>query len=536
MRCIYCGTPLSSIDYCTGCGADVTLQKRIARISNLLYNEGLEKAQVRDLSGAIACLKRSLKFNKENVAARNLLGLVYFETGEVVSALSEWVISKNLNVPDNVADVYIAKLQANKNKLDTINQTIRKCNQALLYCRQDNEDMAMIQLKKVLVQNPKFIKAYHLLALLYLKRQEYEKARKLLKKAAYIDNTNTTTLRYLKEVELATGMSTSLETKHKKKYAREETVNRLTGATTYMSGNEMIIQPATFRESSAVATFLNICLGLILGGAIVWFLAVPATRQSVNASANKQVTDANTKMAQQVAQVQGLEDQIETYQSEVEEANKTRDDANKKVDSYDQLLKATQTYLSGDQSSAASQLTEVDGDSMTGEGEKLYTSLNTLLQDYVFNEAYNKAGTAYMAGDYATAITEYTKAVAANPDSFDAINYLAWSYKNSGDAVNADKTFKEALQKFPAKASEIQPYITNASSGTTTQTAETDADGNPIDQTQETDANGNPIDQIAETDAEGNPIDQTAETDANGNPISQTQETDANGNPVTTIQ
>ena len=60
MRCIYCGTPLSSIDYCTGCGADVTLLKRIGRISNLLYNEGLEKAQVRVLSGAIACLKRSL--------------------------------------------------------------------------------------------------------------------------------------------------------------------------------------------------------------------------------------------------------------------------------------------------------------------------------------------------------------------------------------------------------------------------------------------------------------------------------------------
>ena len=100
----------------------------------------------------------------------------------MVSALSEWVISKNLNVPDNVADVYIAKLQSNKNKLDTINQTIRKYNQALLYCRQDNEDMAMIQLKKVLAQNPKFIKAYHLLALLYLKRQDYEKARKLLKR------------------------------------------------------------------------------------------------------------------------------------------------------------------------------------------------------------------------------------------------------------------------------------------------------------------------------------------------------------------
>ena len=135
MNCIYCGTPLSGIDYCTGCGADVTLQKRIIRISNLLYNEGLEKATVRDLSGAIVCLKRSLKFNKENIAARNLLGLVYFETGEVVAALSEWVISKNMNVPDNAADLYIARLQANKNKLDAINQTIRKYNQALLYCR-----------------------------------------------------------------------------------------------------------------------------------------------------------------------------------------------------------------------------------------------------------------------------------------------------------------------------------------------------------------------------------------------------------------
>lgn len=86
----------------------------------------------------------------------------------------------------------------------------------------------------------------------------------------------------------------------------------------------------------------------------MWFLAVPATRQSVNASANKQVTDANTKMAQQVAQVQGLEEQIETYQSEVDAANKTKDDANKKVESYDQLLKAAGTYLTGDQSSAGS--------------------------------------------------------------------------------------------------------------------------------------------------------------------------------------
>lgn len=516
MNCIYCGTPLSGIDYCTGCGADVTLQKRIIRISNLLYNEGLEKAQVRDLSGAIACLNRSLKMNKENIAARNLLGLVYFETGEVVSALSEWVISKNFNVPDNAADLYIAKLQANKNKLDAINQTIRKYNQALIYCRQDNEDMAVIQLKKVLAQNPKFIKAYHLLSLLYLKRQEYEKARKLLKKAAYIDTTNTTTLRYLQEVELATGISTSLDVKRKKKYAKEEKVNKLTGATTYMSGNEMIIQPATFRDSSALATFLNICLGLVLGGAIVYFLVVPATKQSIHADANRQVTDANTTMAQEVARVQDLEEEIEDYQAKIDEANKTMEDANTKAESYDDLLEAANIYITAGQGQEAAQaLAQVDADSMTGKGEELYTTLNTLLQDYVFNEAYAAGNTAYMAGDYQTAITYYESALEADPSSTDALFYLGHAYYNIGDYTNSDRCFKELIQRDPTRAAEVQGYIQNQTADS--ETAETDENGNPV---QETNADGTPV---QETNADGTPVQ---ETNADGTPV---QETNADG-------
>ena len=51
--------------------------------SNYWYNDGLKKAQIRDLSGAIVSLKRSLQFNRENITARNLLGLVYYGRGEV---------------------------------------------------------------------------------------------------------------------------------------------------------------------------------------------------------------------------------------------------------------------------------------------------------------------------------------------------------------------------------------------------------------------------------------------------------------------
>ena len=65
--------------------------------------------------------------------------------------------------------------------------------------------MAVMQLKKVISQNPKMVKAYQLLALLYIKYGEWDKAGRLLKKAAQIDNTNTTTLRYLSAVQQERG-------------------------------------------------------------------------------------------------------------------------------------------------------------------------------------------------------------------------------------------------------------------------------------------------------------------------------------------
>ena len=467
MKCIYCNTPLAAIDYCPGCGADVTIQKRIVRISNLLYNEGLEKALVRDMKGAITSLKRSLKFNKENTDARNLLGLCYYETGEAVSALCEWVVSKNLQPENNLADHYIDQLQNNKNRLDTINQTIRKYNQSVMYCREDNEDMAIIQLKKVISQNPKLVKAYQLLALLYMKRQEYERARKLLKKAAAIDMTNTTTLRYLQEIEEVTGKGTSLAKKHKK--YEKETQEKVSGSLRYMSGTEMIIQPTTFRDSSTIATFINIILGILLGGAIVWFLVVPANRQSVNDEANRMVTDANTKLATESVKVQELQDEIDGYVKQAEQAEKDRDDALAKAQSYDDLLVVANLYASGDQTSAANMLSALNADDFDGNAKTLFDTLNGSVQSSLFTQYYNAGTTAYMVPDYATAAQQLQKAVEADPERlqenhYNALLYMGMAYYYMGDTAHADEAFNQIVQYYPAQASSVQGYI--SSSGT----------------------------------------------------------------------
>ena len=191
MKCFNCGTKLGKENVCPNCGVNVKVYKKIIMASNAHYNEGLAKANVRDLSGAIDSLKLSLRFNKMNTNARNLLGLVYFEMGEVVDALSEWVISKNFQPKDNDASRYLEEIQQNQARLDSVNQTIKKYNQALLYCRQESRDLAIIQLKKVISLNPKMIKAHQLLALLYIQNENYEQAKKYLRNAGKIDTNNT---------------------------------------------------------------------------------------------------------------------------------------------------------------------------------------------------------------------------------------------------------------------------------------------------------------------------------------------------------
>ena len=151
MECYNCGAKLGKGDICQNCGANVKIYKKIIMASNAYYNDALEKAAVRDLSGAIESLRTSLRFYKMNIDARNLLGLVYFETGEVVEALTDNAASRDLN-----------EIQNNPSRLDTINQTIKKYNQALLYCRQDSRDLAIIQLKKVLSLNPKLVSGHQL--------------------------------------------------------------------------------------------------------------------------------------------------------------------------------------------------------------------------------------------------------------------------------------------------------------------------------------------------------------------------------------
>lgn len=86
MNCIKCNMPLENVYVCPHCGHVDKVAKKIIYSSNWHYNQGLAKAKVRDLSGAVTSLSQSLKYNKRNTDARNLLGLIYYQMGEIVAA------------------------------------------------------------------------------------------------------------------------------------------------------------------------------------------------------------------------------------------------------------------------------------------------------------------------------------------------------------------------------------------------------------------------------------------------------------------
>lgn len=373
MNCMNCGAFLTDmdLDYCPNCGYNVLIQKKVDYLSKIFYNQGLEKASIRDLSGAIACLKQSLMYDKRNIRARNLLGLVYFETGEVVSALSEWVISKNLQPTRNLASEYINKLQANPNKLAAINETIKKYNHALMLCREGHEDMAAIQLRKILTQNSKLIKGYHLLALIQMKNGEWNKARRILKKAARIDKTNTTTLRFLREVDEQTGVTTRLE-KKKKGLFRSGTKEN---PDTDILGSERVAQPTVYREHSKVSVFFILMAGIATGAVAFWLLAVPAIRQGIYQEANQQIVQYSESLASQGAELTKAQGEAKESGDTVESVTQELTTEQAKSESYQALLQAYTYYQQQNLDEAAVEIQKVHVDVLTDSMKSVYTTI-----------------------------------------------------------------------------------------------------------------------------------------------------------------
>ena len=438
MQCFLCGADVGDSHVCYNCGADILLYKQIIYTSFVFYNQGLEKARVSDLSGAIDALKTALQYYKYNTRARNLLGLCYYQMGELVLALNEWVLSKNLQENNPDADRYLADIENTPGLLSKTNSIIKKYNQAIEYCKSGSKDLAKIQLKKVINQNGNFVKALQLLALLYIDEGKYFDARKVLSQAASIDANNTLTIKYIREVKAA--LKDKNTSRRKKK---NDTVS-------FADGNDTVIMSEkSFRSmlDNTRASFVNILLGIIVGLLICFFLFVPTVKDNMKDGNTDTILALNEALAESNSKNEGLQSEID----ELKESLSAYDDKQDVETSYDNLFAAQNYYSTGDNEAASEYIQLVTKDVLGEQGQQAYDNLYTLLSPTILQGYYDDGNSFYGEENYESAIINF-KTVVDTDESYDsgaALFLLGDCYRLTDQTDLALECFNKVVELFP---------------------------------------------------------------------------------------
>ena len=417
--------------------------KRNHQIANSYYNLGLEKAKQRDLSGAAADLKKSLQFNKFQTDARNLLGLIYNEIGEAGSALCQWVISLNLDDSDNRAEEYLRKLHAARGYLEVADQAAKKYNQALIYAQNDNADLAVLLLMKMVNEVPGYVKAQTLLALLYIQHEDYTKAGRCLYQALKVDRYNVRAQRYMTIVKENTGRAEIEKRKLKNAFSHRQ-----------MQDDDIIIPPS-YKENTGWQSILNILVGLALGAAVIFFLVMPAYNKGVNNKHNQEILKYSNLVNDKSIEIDDLTSQLATANQAKETAESSLasivSDNGGVISQYQNLVRILQAYRDQDMKNAALLYTDLNLEVLHDGVVDAIT--DGITQDMAANgwQILKQMGDEAMtgAGGPAQAVDYYQRSLKINGSNPEVIYQIGVAYQTVGDTDTANQYFGQVIMNFP---------------------------------------------------------------------------------------
>jgi tetratricopeptide (TPR) repeat protein len=417
-------------------------ERRIRVIANSYYNMGLEKAKLRDLTGSADCLKKCLHFNKYMTDARNLLGLIYYEVGEVGDALVQWVISKNLQSEDNRADYYLEVIQKKKGTMDLERRAVRRFNQALAYVKSESEDLAILQLNKAVEDKPNYVKAQLLFALLYIVREDYQKAGKAVNKVLQIDHNHPKAL-YYKSIMKETGTRVKPEREPEKRKLKNVVSHR------QMQDDDVIIPPS-YKENTRDQAVLNILAGLLLGAAVVFFMVMPANTKSINDNHNKEMLKYSEQLSQANQKADLLTGQLNSLESEKKTAEDSLASLTNNSDSvlaqYQSVIGILQAYKKDDFPSAVKIYADLNpGLIASADVQAIIVEIKKDMAQKGCPILESLGDKAMEAGDSQSALNYYAKCIELKPDSWQAKFKTAVIYKGMDQKDQANGLFSDII-------------------------------------------------------------------------------------------
>ena len=426
---------------------DVTLE----RIANCYYNLGLERAKLRDLSGAAELLKKALHYDKYQREARNLLGLIFFEMGEVADALVQWVISMNLLPEENPADYYLDEIQRKPAILRICSDNVKRFNQALDYAQHNNKDLAVFQLNQVISDSPNYVKAHILLALLYMDRGDWIKAGKSLYLVLKIDRNNPKALVLMDLVKKNTGRAEIEQSKLKNVFSHRKMTD------------DDVMMPQEIRQLSPWSVSLLLLLGTGIGLFVFYLLMLPAGIRSANAKNNQELIAYTEKL-------DAANQKLSNVEEEKSKLQKSYDDAKANLDRYENqnasfmaqyqsLVNINNALSTGDILAAAEAYTKLDQSSITD--SSLQNMLNTVksqMEGNVYLRLQEMGTAAWNAGKTDEALQYFTWSAKIRREA-ENLFLLARLQQSMGNTTEANQNFDSVVGEFPSS-----PYAERARS------------------------------------------------------------------------
>lgn len=414
----------------------------LIKISKAYYNRGLERAKLNDLSGAAVYLKKSLIYDKYRTEARNLLGLIFYESGETADAIVQWVVSINLDPRDNDADRYLDEIQRKPGVLSEASALVRRFNQALEIAQNGGEDFAMVELSDITRKKPNYIKAQLLLAILYMQVGEHIKAGKALMAVLDIDRNHPQATILMDEVKRATGKAEVERAKLKNAYSHRE-----------LEEGDVII-PKTRAGTSLDKVVIYITAGIIIGLVSFYLLILPSVRRIYNRALNDSIIQNSAELSDVNARYSELSDRYDELNAEFQ-------DVSQRLNAYEeQNINFTSAYESlnsiisdcgaGNYEAAADKYLQLDRSIITSEPliSQLQEADRLMLNDGF--TAISEMGTAqWNGGNLSAAENYYRLALNIKPDDPEVMFLLARLLQSQDRISEANEIFDKIVGEHP---------------------------------------------------------------------------------------
>ena len=453
MKCENCSHIFNTGFICPKCGIDTFVFLKTRGLSIRLYNEGLSLTKENDLSNAIDKLEQSVLFDKHNLQARNLLGLIYCESGKIADALKHWILSSSLSNDNNIATQYMALLQKNAEKMEKYNDATIMYNKALKYLQHGSDDLAIIQLKKSIDTNPNFIDAYNLMILCCIEEQNYKRAQHFVDLVLKKDKKNPYALRY------QTQISTVLPNNLLKKVNSTNFTTNLEETVKTVSPKKTDSPPPVphyqrRKQTNALLeqkTIFSFALGILAATIVIFVLVVPALNETTYAN----LKELEAQVASYTGETQMTPDEVlgmRTALTSLEEENKLLRSEETKQANIELLQTAVSQLADTNFEECVLTLDKIDTLGFSPEDIEKHTSMKATAYPLAADSFYTKGKSEYLSNNFPDAKGHLESALSyTSNENFidDAHFYLGKIAQNNGDLGEAKSIFTKILTEFP---------------------------------------------------------------------------------------